>query len=205
MKDACASIIKNFNRKDFYGLGAAQAELLDRIAKGWEEHYFAMDLWLDDLVEKAFENLVSLTGKPAPFFHLPDTSGKFHKLEDYRGKPLLLFFLSAGDWAVPAHRMFPLINKIYQAHKEKGLVVLGILLLSKPGEIETFLKRNTPAFPLLKGFGDNPYKPHEDIKLYRMSQVPGFVFIRPDGSVAFHHEGIMEEDSLLKELEKILK
>jgi len=36
-------------------------------------------------------------------------------------------------------------------------------------------------------------------------QASGFVFIRPDGSVAFDHEGTMEEDSLLKELEKILK
>lgn len=33
-----------------------------------------------------------LTGKPAVPFHLPDSGGRLHRLEDYRGRWLLMVF-----------------------------------------------------------------------------------------------------------------
>lgn len=36
--------------------------------------------------------MTNLTGRPAPAFHLTDSTGAEHRLEEYRGRWLLLVF-----------------------------------------------------------------------------------------------------------------
>lgn len=203
LKRNCESISKNFNRVNFYWLGAAQADLLDLIYKDWKKEYFKMDVWLDDLVKNGYEKLISLTKKSAPMFELKSVSGELFRLKDYMGKPILLFFLSAADWATPAHKMYPAINSIAQDYKYKGLEVFGILLMSKKGEIEDFMKKKSPSFPLLLGMGESAYSIHTDIIPYRINLVPGIVLIRQDGSIAFHNVGFLEKEKLVEKLKEI--
>ncbi|MCK5147471.1 hypothetical protein KAR48_12005 [bacterium] len=43
---------KNFNRSDFYALGAVQALLMDRLGEDWKAKYFDQSTWLDDQIEE---------------------------------------------------------------------------------------------------------------------------------------------------------
>lgn len=46
---------------------------------------------------KASEIPSEMIGKPAPDFTLPDQEGKKHKLSDYKGKHVVLFFYPKDD------------------------------------------------------------------------------------------------------------
>lgn len=40
-------------------------------------------------------------GKTAPDFTLVDSTGRTFSLGDFRGKPVVLFFMTSGDWCLP--------------------------------------------------------------------------------------------------------
>ena len=74
-------------------------------------------------------------GKPAPDFELPDQSGKMHKLSDYRGNPVVIYFYPKDDTpgctkqACGFRDNFPVIE-------DAGAVVLGI----SPDPVERLAK-----------------------------------------------------------------
>ena len=43
--------------------------------------------------------MANLEGKKAPAFSLEGNDGKKHSLEDYKGKTVVLYFLSEGQYA----------------------------------------------------------------------------------------------------------
>lgn len=195
---------KNSTRLDFYALGAAQAEVLDELGEEWKADYFKLDAWLDDILEASFQKAISLVGKPAPGFTLKDFSGKGYQLKDYSGNPVLLFFLSVADWATPVHRMLPTIEAIQQEFSDKGLVVLGITLMSRDPEIKEFLGQHKLSFTLLSGMGENPYVPSKEIRPYRAEVVPIIVLIKKDGTVSFTHTGEMKKEDLYAQVRRLL-
>lgn len=194
---------KNLKRLDFYALGAGQAEVLDRLDEEWKEDYFKLDVWLDDIFEASFQKAISLIGKPAPGFTLKDFSGKEHQLKDYLEQPVFLFFLSVAEWASPVHRMLPTIEAIQQEFKDKGLIILGIILMSKESEIKEFLGQHKLNFTLLSGMGENPYVPAKELKPYRAEAVPIIVLIQKDGTVSFTHTGELKKEDLYAQVRKL--
>jgi len=192
-------------RHHFYLLGAGQVAVLDKLEANWKDDYFKVDVWLDDLFEKYYEKAVKMTGKPAPNFTLKDISGKKFRLSDYIRKPVLLFFLSAGDWANPSHRCLPQVNSIAHDFKEEGLVVLGIAVMSKRKEIKRYTEQRVPGFPVLIGTGSHAYALSKEIESYRIGVVPTVFLINSNGIIVYQQVGYHEKETLLDQLNELFK
>ena len=89
-------------------------------------------------------------GAPAPDFTLRDLDGRNESLSDHLGKDVILLDFWA-TWCVPCGAEMPLLERLYQEHKAKGFVVLGIDM-DGPETIATvgpFARRYGITFPVL--------------------------------------------------------
>lgn len=74
----------------------------------------------------------------APVFSLPDMNGQKVDLVSFQGRVIVIEFWAT--WCAPCREEIPVLNQIYKAYKEKGLVVIGISLDRKPPqEVKKFL------------------------------------------------------------------
>lgn len=64
-------------------------------------------------------------GTKAPCFELPDQNGNIHKLEDYRGKKVILYFYPK-DNTPGCSKQACGFSERYPQFMEKGAVVLGV-------------------------------------------------------------------------------
>ena len=64
-------------------------------------------------------------GKTAPDFELPDQDGIMHKLSDYRGKKVVLYFYPKDNTAGCTKQACN-FAELYPLFNEKGAVVIGI-------------------------------------------------------------------------------
>ena len=80
-------------------------------------------------------------GKPAPPFSLKDMNGRQVSLSDYRGQVVLLNFWYSACF--PCRQEMPDLIALYQAQKERGLVILGINTdtILMPGDPGTMLRK----------------------------------------------------------------
>ena len=64
-------------------------------------------------------------GVTAPDFTLPDQNGKEHKLSDYRGKPVVLYFYPKDDTSGCTKEACGFRDD-YSAYQQAGVVILGV-------------------------------------------------------------------------------
>ena len=65
------------------------------------------------------------TGKKAPDFKLPDQNGEIHRLKDYRGQKVILYFYPKDNTSGCTKQACGFAER-YPIFKEKGAVVLGV-------------------------------------------------------------------------------
>ena len=65
------------------------------------------------------------TGSPAPDFELPDQNGNTHRLSDYRGKKVILYFYPKDNTGGCTKQACG-FGERYPQFTEKGAVVLGV-------------------------------------------------------------------------------
>ena len=65
------------------------------------------------------------TGTKAPAFELPDQNGVMHRLEDYKGKKVILYFYPK-DNTPGCSKQACGFGELYPQFVEKGAVVLGV-------------------------------------------------------------------------------
>lgn len=86
-------------------------------------------------------------GKPAPDFSLPDEAGTQHKLSDYRGQTVVLYFYPKDD--TPGCTMEACnFRDDYQQYMDAGAVVLGVSADDEKSH-EKFKAKYDLPFPLL--------------------------------------------------------
>lgn len=86
-------------------------------------------------------------GQPAPDFSLPDQSGKVHKLADYRGKWLALYFYVKDDTPGCTEQACKYRDDIHQL-TGLGAQVVGVSVDNSASHANFAKKYNLP-FPLL--------------------------------------------------------
>jgi thiol-disulfide isomerase/thioredoxin len=78
-------------------------------------------------------------GEIAPDFTLLDLEGKEVRLGEFRGKVVFVNFWAT--WCPPCRAEMPDIESLYQEHKDKGLVVIGIDISESEATVRQFVQR----------------------------------------------------------------
>jgi peroxiredoxin Q/BCP len=86
-------------------------------------------------------------GKKAPAFSLPDQDGKTHRLADYAGRPVILFFYPKDDTPGCTKEACAFQAGLAKLKKSKA-AVLGVSILDVSSKAK-FAKKYGLSFPLL--------------------------------------------------------
>ena len=86
-------------------------------------------------------------GRKAPAFTLSDQSGKTHKLSDYAGQPVVLYFYPKDDTPGCTQETCDFRDRLPQFKKSKALV-FGVSILDEKSKAK-FAEKYDVNFPLL--------------------------------------------------------
>jgi len=138
------------------------------------------------------------SGDTAPSLALRDLQGAPHKLEDYRGKPVVLNFWAT--WCVPCAAEMPLLSEMQQHYKGRVLfIAVSIDDDDMKPEIAAFVKKHkTDALAVMMG------ATLDSLQDFGMAQVmPGTVFIDAEGNIVDRVSCKLERVSLEDRLRKL--
>jgi len=135
----------------------------------------------------------------APGFELPDIDGKLHRLEDYRGKVVVLNFWAT--WCPPCRYEMPSMERARQKLIGDDIVILAINVGENADTIFEFTGSYPVEFPLLMD------QQGTVVKQYPVVGLPTTYVINPQGLVSHRAVGSREwdDDELLNELRRLLK
>jgi peroxiredoxin len=135
----------------------------------------------------------------APAFELPDIDGKRHRLEDYRGKVVVLNFWAT--WCPPCRYEMPSMERARQKLAGEDIVILAVNVGEDADTIFEFTGNYPVEFPLLLD------QQGTVIKQYPVVGLPTTYIIDPHGRVSHRAVGSREwdDDELLNELRGLLK
>lgn len=137
-------------------------------------------------------------GEAAPSLELKDLQGAPHKLEEFRGKPVVLNFWAT--WCVPCAAEMPLLSEMQEQYKDKIVFIAASIDDddAKP-EIPGFVKKHKgDALTVMTGATLDSL---DDFKLKQV--MPGTVFIDAEGNIVDRLSGALKRDQLEDRLQKL--
>ena len=139
---------------------------------------------------------VPRVGNAAPAFSLPTVGGKTLTLESLRGNPVYLNFYAT--WCVPCNEEAPVIGRLSNRYKARGLTVLGVDELENPQKAKEFLTKYHLAYNAVV---DDDGKAGKD---FGALGLPVHVFIDRGGIVRTYRLGEMNPDEIETAIKGIL-
>jgi cytochrome c biogenesis protein CcmG/thiol:disulfide interchange protein DsbE len=134
--------------------------------------------------------------KPAPEFALQDVSGKLVRLNEYRGKVVLLDFWAT--WCHGCKQEIPWFVEFDRKYRSSGLVVVGISMDGDGWKVVTpFLK--TAGVPYQIVLGDEA-----TAKKYGIEGMPDTFLIDREGRIAAAYNGMVDSDDLGRNIQNLL-
>lgn len=146
-------------------------------------------------------------GSAAPAFHLQDQNGDWHRLEDYSGKWLAVYFYPKDDTPGCTTEACNFRDNIY-AFQAIGASVVGISVDDVDSHKKFSDKYKLP-FTLLADVGGETSKSYgvlRDFKLMKIARRQSFL-VNPDGEIAKHYEKVDPEShtqQVLADLESLM-
>lgn len=134
--------------------------------------------------------------EPAPNFTLALLDGKSFQFSDHKGKPILINFFAS--WCLPCREEMPVLEQIAREYQTKGVVFLGIAVDDTEEKMNDFIKRYKVTFPV--GLD----KTAEIQKSFGLYGIPTTYFIDKQGVINYFHSGVVTEELLRHELDKLL-
>ncbi|MDN5278374.1 MAG: hypothetical protein PWR01_2339 [Clostridiales bacterium] len=151
----------------------------------------------DELLDSEVELSV---GDMAPEFSLPNLStDKMESLQDFLGKPIVLFFIQSACYSCLQEAKA--LQQVKEKYGEKiNIVAVGVDLLGKPMLVSWAAHNNINYPVLLDPIFSVPEK-------YGFSFTPSSVIIDKDGKIAMIHAGYRPQDikSFEEKLDELLE
>ncbi|MGM9985984.1 MAG: thiol-disulfide oxidoreductase ResA [Bacillaceae bacterium] len=138
-----------------------------------------------------------LKGKQAIDFSIVDLNGQEHQISSLKGKGVMLNFF--GTWCKPCEKEMPLMNKLYQTYKDKGIEILAIDNDEADLVVETYVARMGLTFPVAID------QTGEAFSKYNIGPLPTSIFINKDGVVVDIVTGELTEELLTSLLDKTIQ
>jgi peroxiredoxin len=128
-------------------------------------------------------------GSLAPDFELADLSGKFVRLSDLQGKPVLINFWAT--WCAPCRTEMPAFQRAYDQYGQE-FEILAVNFAEPEEAVQAFVDELEITFPVL-------LDPQAEVQgLYRVRGYPTTVLIDQTGVVQIYHVGYLSETQLQK-------
>jgi peroxiredoxin len=145
------------------------------------------------------EPLAPVAGSvPAPGFTLPDTSGRLHRLEDYRGRPVIINFWAT--WCPPCREEIPSMNRAWKILEQEDIALLAINVGEDEDTIFIFNADYPADFPILMD------RTGTIIEQWPVRGLPTTYIVAPDGTLAYRAIGSRQwDDAELLDLVRSLK
>jgi len=102
-------------------------------------------------------DLKTLPGKPAPALALPTLDGGTARLEQLRGRVVLVNFWAV--WCPPCRKEMPSMARLAEQMGNRPFTILDVNVGESPEEIRAFLKQVPVNFPILLDAGGEHLKP----------------------------------------------
>lgn len=120
-------------------------------------------------------------------FQFQDTTGKIHKLQDYKGRWVLVNFWAT--WCPPCLKEIP--DLISLSKDRKDIIVIGVAMDSDdPRIVMEFVQSMTINYPIV--FGNRQIAAQLD----DVSLLPSTYFYDPEGNPAARQQGIISRESI---------
>jgi peroxiredoxin len=135
---------------------------------------------------------------PAPGFTLPDTNGRLHRLDDYRGMPVIINFWTT--WCPPCREEIPSMNRAWEVLEQEGIAMLAINVGEDEDTIFIFSADYPADFPILMD------QTGTVIEQWPVKGLPTTYVVAPDGTLAYRAIGSREwDDGVLLDMIRSLK
>lgn len=132
-----------------------------------------------------------------PEVEMVDVQGQVFTPDLFKGRVVVVNFWAT--WCRPCQKEIPALSKIYNAYKDKGVYMLGVMTDDVELEaLESFQERTGMSFPVVR-VDDEVLGAYE----YPAALPTTFVYGK-DGRLALHRRGAIEESELEPVLEKLL-
>jgi thiol-disulfide isomerase/thioredoxin len=142
----------------------------------------------------------ALLGKPAPPIDLELLDGGKLDLASYKGKNVVILDFWA-TWCGPCVRAMPIIDKVAEKYKDKGVLLFAVNIQEMPDEIKKFLEETEIEVSVALD------KEGTTAQAYLANAIPQTVIVGKDGVVQVVNIGVSPdlETSLTGDVEALLE
>jgi len=131
---------------------------------------------------------VATEGEAPPLFSLPDENGEVFDLEDFIGRPTILYF--THNMCHYCTQIIAFLKRAHTTHAGSDLAILTLNVWASDGVfIERYKEALGLPFTMLAG------KDPDLLRSYEVNYVPIIVFIGRDGTIRhIYHHYVLQED-----------
>ena len=123
-------------------------------------------------------------GGATPALALRDLEGRPHRLEDYRGKVVLINFWAT--WCEPCREEMPSMNRLRASLAGRPFEVLAVNLAESEPRIRRFMEQVPLDFPVLLD------RDSSAAKAWKARLLPASFLVGPDGRIAYSQVGELD-------------
>ncbi len=134
----------------------------------------------------------------APPFHLQDLQGRYHHLQDYRGRVVIVSFWAS--WCGPCREELPSMNRAWSVLQPQGVAMLAVNLGEDPEAVSAFLTDYPIGFPVLLD------RRGHFAQRWRVQGLPTSFVLSARGEIVYRVVGgqAWDDETLLRQVQALL-